>query len=125
MRWEIQFTHPIYLSPQIRQNQERMLARVFFWTAQLHHEKGQDAQALNDIADMLLLARAAYHEMPGTMTYFQGASIDTEAIYVMNEIGLALQVGGEHAEPGTMAASRDQINALIAQLLDNRDALHG
>ena len=108
MQWEPQFAHPIAMTPLPHLEQERLLSRLFMRAALYDHAKGQDAQALNDIGDIFLIARATYHDTPGIITYYVGAGIDGLAISCVNEIASTLDVGSEHPSAENSSASRDQ-----------------
>ncbi len=117
-QWAQHFTHPIYQMP--RRGGTRNMASMLTWSVLYHHSRGNDAQAIEALQDILMLARVSYRDKPGIFTYYAGYGIDALAIRRINEIGLLLEVSpASSAKPGV--ASLEQIKELIASLLDDQD----
>jgi hypothetical protein len=119
--WGVAYTSPLMnvLLPHL--NNSRKLANVLGDTALYHHFNGHDAEALELIADGRALGRAA--DEPGFMlTHLVAAGVDALFLNRLETMAGGLQVAGlgpPATQPSARPAARQQVDALIAELLND------
>jgi hypothetical protein len=127
--WKIQLATPVVstLLPQL--NSQRELVQFMRWSVRAHHAQGDDAEAVEELRDML----AAGHTVnrgPGTLvTHLVALGLNAVACQAVAENAFDLQVEGvTTTQPATRPATRDQIRDLIHDLTDDdayrADAVH-
>ena len=88
--------------------------------AQLAHQKGDDAAAVEYVRDMLVISRAV-DRTPFLVCHFVVMSISNRAAGVVGDIAPQLRIAaaGERLAGGK-PASREQVRALVGDLMDDR-----
>jgi hypothetical protein len=124
--WQIHLTAPWFLGQGLGHlNDQRALCRRIFWAVQYHHTIGADAQAVEEIRDMLRQADAVSSSYPIVIVQMVGQGITGEATSLVERTAFHLQTV-DHSPPSTRfaPASREQVEALIAELLDETETRH-
>jgi hypothetical protein len=112
--WDPHFTSPLVgqtLSSDL--TQQRSLVNLLWAASLLAHHQGDDAEALRRVGQILLVSRALDHQ-PFLTHHLTAIGCAAVANRVLGEEAPDLRVGGAGG------ASREQVRALVAELLDDR-----
>jgi hypothetical protein len=97
------------------------------WVALVDHSRGNDAEALEHVLDLLGQADAMGQASSFYLFHLFSLTSQARAIYVLNLItpDLRITADGETPSPHDGAASRSQVRQVIARLLDERELRQG
>ncbi|GAF92634.1 unnamed protein product, partial [marine sediment metagenome] len=94
---------------------QRQLAKLLCFTAEYYHHVGDDRQAIETLQDALAAAGRT-REIPPLIAYFTAIGQESLVMSALEEMTPTLNVAADAA--GSRAATREQIQELIAALLD-------
>lgn len=109
---DFQFPGPLHEVPVPNLAQYQLLARVLYLAAMDAHGNGDDAEAIQCVLDILALATAV-GDMPFFYAFDRAAAISSMACAAVERLAPQLNIGSR------AAASRQQVQCLIAGLLDD------
>jgi len=104
-------------------NQQRTVARVLSAAAMDAHQRGDDAEAVARLRQMLALNRAVYRQ-PGIVGHLVGIGIGERTCDTLQKIAPDLRVGSSR-NTGGQPASVEQARRLIADLLEDTPQREG
>jgi hypothetical protein len=116
-------------SPMIQQHypdldSQRSLADLLRAKAMLEHHRGNDAEAVRRIEQILFVGRAVDHQ-PTLVAHLVTLGIHARAAKAAAEVAPALRVAGRDGTAADGAATREQVRALIGRLLDDKPLVAG
>lgn len=118
--WGVKFTTPMMLMNWPDLNEQRELALLLHGAALVEHERGNDRAALRHAGEILFVGRAV-GRTPILISYLVSVGITALGCDAIVQIVPDLRVGPDTGA-ATMAATRGQVKALIAELLDEQEA---
>lgn len=118
--WGTRMRSPMIKSLLPSTTEPRRLARLLYVSAMYHHDCGEDSVAIQEIGDILRIARV-FDEMPGVLvSHLVAITIDRTTADVVKLVAPTLSVDQavdrKQTEGG--GASREQVLALIDRLLN-------
>ena len=113
--WDIHFKEPIMLLPLPDLNPQRNVATLLRGAAMDAHQRGNDAEAVGRLRQLLALERAMYR-YPSIVGHLVGVGIGATASDTLGKIAPDLRIGS--SPDSGQPASVEQINRLMADLLD-------
>jgi len=125
--WDVQLTSPMIavLLPHLATQRE--LARLTALAALHYHEEGNGAEAVAMLHDLMAIARHVGDGQPFVIGYLVACAIDSLATRTVESCVADLQIADPTAAlPGEQRpATRDDVRALIAELLDEQNPREG
>ena len=119
--WEPQHTSPVMLNvtPPSALTGQRELAQLARIAAAAAHARGDDAEAIRRVGQILFVGRALDHQ-PWLVQHLVAVACDAAAARAASDLAPDLHVGGD-----PRAAPPQRVRALIAALLDEQPASEG
>ena len=121
--WDLTITSLPALMSLPDLNQQRTVARVLGTAAMAAHQRGDDAEAVARLRQMMALNRAVYRQ-PGIVGHLVGIGIGERACDTLQKIAPDLRVGSS-PDKGGQPASVEQVRRLIADLLEDTPQREG
>jgi hypothetical protein len=126
--WHVRFTSPLInvLLPNLAP--QRQLAKFVRTAAYVKHSQGDDAEAVELLRDVLAFAdHTRATERTTLITHLVAVAIDAVGVAVIERIAPHLRIAGEATPPvaDSRPASREQVRALIHELLSEQGARQG
>jgi hypothetical protein len=116
--WQVEYTSPLLTGLQFDVGPYKDLANLAGYDSLLAHERGDHAAALERVRDALFLSRALERHW-NLIPHLVAMGISNRACEQVEHIVADLKIGG----PG--GATRNQVRAAIAELLDERAIVDG
>ncbi|MEO6436194.1 MAG: hypothetical protein ABIP55_10620 [Tepidisphaeraceae bacterium] len=117
--WQLKFTQPVMLTLLPALNEQRELAMLLAADAMLAHHDGDDARALKRLDQILFMGRANERQ-PFLVCHLVSIGINALAADRADQLAPDLRIGTDGK-----AATREQVESLIRQLLDDKPMRDG
>jgi hypothetical protein len=133
IEWNIQFSHPLFTTLLPTLNQARHLANHLADAATWSHLHGDDYEAIERLRDLRFMA-SAMERQPFLVAHLVSIGINAMAMNAIHIIAPGLKISDDPRDATTTApstapivrpATRGQIRALIADILDESDGRDG
>lgn len=122
--WNVDFHRPLPFVQTANLNPQRELANIQGWVARRDHFKGNDAEALEHVLDILAQGEAIRQGTSFVVRQLTADGITALTTNLLEQITPDLRVAADGSRPSG-AASVGQVRALIAVLLDDRGIRNG
>ena len=121
--WQAHFSGPASRQPLPELNMLRGLANVLCSAAADAHQRGDDAESVERLRQLLAQQRAVYRQ-PGLTGYMTALAIGQAATDMIDRVAPHLRIGAGQNAAG-QPTSPAQVKALIDELLDDKPQLDG
>jgi len=121
--WGVHFVSPVFNTLMRELNGQRNVARLLRAAALEAHQRGDDAEAVERVRQLLLQARALYRHPGFIVAHLVTVGVNDLAADVARELAPDLEIGPPH--DGRQPASPEQIRRIIGLLLDEQPIRDG